>query len=138
MDNIFTTPDILLEMQKMNHGGAGIWRRQVPPVFASGGSKIKKPNHWKVPERGDCTAYVSDDGLNAQPWHNCSTNVADDEDSLAADCSNLREEELHDHAPRTLPTLGECPDVDRTRQGQSSGRRQTVPREWMEEGLADD
>lgn len=45
--------------------GAGTWRRQVPPVFASGGSKVKKANHWKVPERGDCIACVSDDGLNA-------------------------------------------------------------------------
>lgn len=119
MDNLFTTPDILLEMQKMNHGGAGIWRPQVPPVLEV--VRLRKPSIGRF-QRGDCTAYVSDDGLNAHLWHDCSTNVADDNDSLSAGCSKLREEELHDHAPRTLPTLGEGPDVDRTRQGQSSGR----------------
>ena len=62
MDNLFTTPDVLLEMPKLNHGGAGTWRRQVPPPFESGGSKIKKANYWTVPERGDCIAYISDDG----------------------------------------------------------------------------
>ena len=69
MDNLFTTPDVLLEMPKLNHGGAGTWRRQVPPPFESGGSKIKKANYWTVPERGDCIAYVSDDGLTAHLWY---------------------------------------------------------------------
>ena len=52
----------------MDHGGAGTWRRQPPPPLASGGSKVKKANHWKVPERGDCIAYVSESGLTAHLW----------------------------------------------------------------------
>ena len=45
MDNLFTTPDVLLELQKMDHGGAGTWRRQVPPPFAAGGKGIGKVNN---------------------------------------------------------------------------------------------
>ena len=69
MDNLFTTPDVLLELQKMDHGGAGTWRRQVPPPFAAGGKGIGKANWGKVPERGDCIGYVSLDGLTAHLWH---------------------------------------------------------------------
>mmetsp|Transcript_13890 Transcript_13890/g.56311 ORF Transcript_13890/g.56311 Transcript_13890/m.56311 type:complete len:529 (+) Transcript_13890:4546-6132(+) len=69
MDNLFTTPDVLLELKKMDHGGAGTWRRQVPPPFAAGGKGIGKANWGKVPERGDCIGYVSEDGLTAYLWH---------------------------------------------------------------------
>ena len=69
MDNLFTTPDVLLELEKMDHGGAGTWRRQVPPPFAAGGKGIRKANWGKVPERGDCIGYVSEDGLTAYLWH---------------------------------------------------------------------
>mmetsp|Transcript_13397 Transcript_13397/g.52458 ORF Transcript_13397/g.52458 Transcript_13397/m.52458 type:complete len:242 (+) Transcript_13397:5273-5998(+) len=69
MDNLFTTPDVLLELKKKDHGGAGTWRRQVPPPFAAGGKGIGKVNWGKVPERGDCIGYVSQDGLTAHFWH---------------------------------------------------------------------
>lgn len=58
MDNLFTTPDILLEMQKMNHGGAGIWRPQVPPVLEV--VRLRKPSIGRF-QRGafvDTTSYT--------------------------------------------------------------------------------
>ena len=57
-----------------------------------------------------------------------SANAEDGEDDLMEDPAELQEKELHDHAPRPLPTSGEGPETNR--HGQD--RPRTVPSKWLE------
>lgn len=68
MDNLFTTPDILLEMQKMNHVGAGIWRPQVPPVLEV--VRLRKPSIGRF-QREVTASPAFRTMASTHTWHDC-------------------------------------------------------------------
>ncbi len=61
-----------------------------------------------------------------------STNAEDGEDDLTEDPAELQENELHDHAPRPLPTSGEGPETNRHGQDRPIEKRRAVPSKWLE------